>query len=219
MRTVAIVPVKRFERAKQRLAAGVDPDARNELAEAMLADVLAALALVDGLAAVVVVSAEPRVAALAHETEAEAIDDPDEAGQSPAAARGVARALDLGADRALLVPGDCPALDPREVTALLARHAATPGVVVVPDRHGTGTNALLLSPPDAIDPAFGPDSCARHRTLAAEAGAALSVDPVPSLGLDVDTPADLRELVDRGAALGRTAEALGELGSRAVPGR
>ena len=72
----------------------------------------------------------------------------------------------LGADRALLVPGDCPALDPGEVSALLAHTAP---VVIVPDRHGTGTNALLLAPPDAIAPSFGPGSFARHAALAGAA--------------------------------------------------
>ena len=61
----------------------------------------------------------------------------------------------------LLVPGDCPALDPGEVATLLARQGRA-GVVIVPDRHGAGTNALLLSPPDVIEPSFGPGSFARH---------------------------------------------------------
>ena len=63
--------------------------------------------------------------------------------------------------------------------------------MVVPDRHGSGTNALLLAPPRAIRPAFGPGSRARHETLAREAGAACAVDEVPALLLDVDTLEDL----------------------------
>ena len=72
------------------------------------------------------------------------VHDPVEAGQSAAAARGIEAALERGAERVLLVPGDCPALDPGEVSALLALRA---DVVIVPDRHGTGTNSLLLTPP------------------------------------------------------------------------
>jgi 2-phospho-L-lactate guanylyltransferase len=98
----------------------------------------------------------------------------------------VARALELGATRALLVPGDCPLLSGEEVDALLDRHGG-PGVVVVPDRHRTGTNALLLAPPDAIRPAFGPGSFERHLALAPGA----AVDEVPGLLLDVDTQEDL----------------------------
>ena len=63
--------------------------------------------------------------------------------------------------------------------------------MIVPDRHGTGTNGLLLSPPDAFAPSFGPGSLARHEAAAAATGVAYAVDPLPSLVLDVDTPEDL----------------------------
>ncbi len=94
----------------------------------------------------------------------------------------------------LLVPGDCPSLDAGEVTALLAH---TEPVVIVPDRHGQGTNALLLTPPDVMAPAFGEGSFARHAALAAAAGATLRVVDVPSLGLDIDTAEDLAALTPR----------------------
>ena len=117
--------------------------------------------------------------------------DPVEAGQSAAALRGIDVALGRGAERVLLVPGDCPALDPSEVSALLAHDA---GVVIVPDRHGEGTNALLLAPPDVMEPAFGEGSFARHSARARAAGADLQVAEVRSLGLDIDTPDDLAAL-------------------------
>jgi 2-phospho-L-lactate guanylyltransferase len=186
MRTVAILPVKTFGRAKQRLAGGF-PN-RPGLAEAMVADVLDALAQVDGLAEVIVVTAAPVSAPGAH-----VVHDPVEAGQSAAAALGIAAARERGAERVLLVPGDCPALDADEVSALL-RHGE--GVVIVPDRHGQGTNALLLTPPDVMEPAFGEGSFARHAARARAAGAALKVAEVRSRGRAVDPPADL-------AALGR----------------
>ena len=69
-------------------------------------------------------------------------------------------------------------------------------VVIVPDRHGSGTNALMISPPDAFRPSFGPDSLNRHLTLAQEAGLKHSVEEVPSLSHDVDTPDDLGALAD-----------------------
>jgi 2-phospho-L-lactate guanylyltransferase len=127
------------------------------------------------------------------------IDDPDDAGHSAAALLGVEAAMERGATRVVLVPGDCPALDPAELDRLLASapSAAEPGapdVVVVPDRHGEGTNALVLTPPDAIRPAFGPGSRERHERLAAEAGASVRAADVPTLGLDVDTADDLGAL-------------------------
>jgi 2-phospho-L-lactate/phosphoenolpyruvate guanylyltransferase len=160
----------------------------------------------------VVVTAEPVAARAGEEAGATVVHDPDEAGQSAAAARGIDAALVRGAERVLLVPGDCPALDPRELGTLLAR----PGdVVIVPDRHGSGTNALRLTPPTAITPSFGAGSFARHAALARAAGAEVKVCELPSLGLDVDTPDDLaalrRALETRGDAAPRTRAVLGRL--------
>jgi 2-phospho-L-lactate guanylyltransferase len=78
---------------------------------------------------------------------------------------------------------------------LLARPVLPPSALIVPDRHGTGTNALLLTPPGALAPSFGPDSCERHAQLARAAGTHAEVVEVPSLALDVDTPEDLAALV------------------------
>src|SRR5207302_7322924 len=64
-------------------------------------------------------------------------------------------------------------------------------MLIVPDRHGTGTNALLLTPPDALAPSFGPGSCERHARQARAAGVAAEVVEVPSLATDIDTPEDL----------------------------
>jgi 2-phospho-L-lactate guanylyltransferase len=92
----------------------------------------------------------------------------------------------------LLVPGDTPLLNPVELEDLLMRCARDEiALAIVPDRHGTGTNALLITPPGEFDPSFGPGSLQRHVDSAREAGLAHRVDPVPSLALDVDTPDDL----------------------------
>lgn len=198
MRTLAVLPVKAFGLAKQRLGDAVGADDRRSLARAMAGDVLEALGRVEGLESVILVSAQR------FEVEAtpssrrfsparvEVVHDPEEVGQSAAAQRGVRAAVERSAERVLLVPGDCPALDPAEVDALLAAPEA--GVVIVPDRHGAGTNALLIAPPDAVEPAFGPGSFARHAALAHTAGARVRIGRLPSLELDVDTPDDLAAL-------------------------
>jgi 2-phospho-L-lactate guanylyltransferase len=216
MRVAAVLPVKRFGNAKQRLGVALEAGERRELAAAMVADVLAALGAVDAIGAVIVVTAEPAAAEAAVRAGATVVHDPDEHGQSAAASRGIA-ALDAGAERVLLVPGDCPALDPGEVGALLARPARNPGVVIVPDRHGSGTNALLLTPPDAIEPSFGPGSRARHEQLAREAGAECRIAEPPSLALDIDTIDDLAVL--RAALDARTGGAAHTRGLLARLGR
>jgi 2-phospho-L-lactate/phosphoenolpyruvate guanylyltransferase len=192
MRTVAILPVKRFPEAKQRLRNGLDPERREALVQAMFADVLHSLCRAD-LDGIVVVTASAEAGRLALDQGAEVLAD-REAGHNPAAALGIQAALERGAERALLVPGDCPALDPQELDALLHRPVDPPCAIVVPDRHGTGTNALLLTPPNALPPSFGPGSCERHTSLARAAGINAEVVHVPSLALDIDTPEDVASL-------------------------
>jgi 2-phospho-L-lactate/phosphoenolpyruvate guanylyltransferase len=206
MRTLAILPVKSFSRAKQRLSADLQPELRESLVEAMLGDVLDALAAVDALDTVVVTDGE-LPAAIARDRGFEVLAD-HEHGHNAAARAGIVAALARGYDRALLVPGDCPALDTAEVEALLARPVRSPSVLIVPDRHGTGTNALLLTPPDAMGPSFGPGSRARHAELARAAGANTEVVEVPSLALDVDTPEDLAALTAASPRAPRTHELL-----------
>lgn len=199
MRTAAILPVKRFERAKQRLGASVADPLRLELAKAMVGDVLTALRDCSSIDLRIVVTSEESVAAAARYQGAIVVEDSAQDGQSAAVTLGLERALAEGAERALCIPGDCPALDPAELDALLLTEGATatPEVAIVPDRHGTGTNALLLSPPDAIPPSFGPDSCERHVELAHRAGVTCRLERPASLLLDVDTGADLEVLRER----------------------
>jgi 2-phospho-L-lactate guanylyltransferase len=202
MRTAAILPVKRFSLAKQRLGASVAEPLRLQLARAMVADVLAALAETESNEITIVVTREESVAQAASRQGALVVDDIADAGQSAAALLGVQRALAEGIERILCVPGDCPALDPAELEDLLESGGADQErtrreVVIVPDRHGTGTNGLLLSPPDAISPSFGPGSFERHRALALASGLPCRVERPPSLLLDIDTGADLAALRER----------------------
>jgi 2-phospho-L-lactate guanylyltransferase len=198
MRTAAILPVKRFSDAKQRLGASVADPLRRDLARAMVGDVLSALRDCAEIERTIVVTCEESVASAARYLGALVIPDAAEESQSAAVAQGVARAAAEGFERVLCVPGDCPALDPGEVAALLeAPPTGAAEVVIVPDRHSTGTNGLLLTPPDAIPPSFGPGSCERHLRLAREAGVVCRVERVPSLLLDIDTGEDLDVLRER----------------------
>jgi 2-phospho-L-lactate guanylyltransferase len=208
VRTAAILPVKSFARAKQRLGASVADPLRLQLARAMVADVIAALAQTSAIEQTFVVTREPLIAEAALAAGAKLIADEGEEGQSAAAELGVARALAEGFERILCVPGDCPAADPAELGALLDGHGqGGPELVIVPDRHGTGTNGLLIKPPRAIAPSFGPGSCERHRGLAAAAGIDCRIERIPSLLLDIDTGADLAVLRERLAGQGGRAPA------------
>ncbi|MEX2447191.1 MAG: hypothetical protein WD404_00415 [Solirubrobacterales bacterium] len=137
-------------------------------------------------------------------------------GHRAAARAGIAVAMGAGAECVVLLPGDCPLLEPRELDRLLTGVPSS-YVAIVPDRHGSGTNALVLAPPEAIAPAFGEGSCARHVAAARAAGIPFAVEQLPSLALDLDTPADIvalttRVATGRGGSPGRgrrTAKALG----------
>jgi len=195
MRTIAILPIKSFGAAKQRLAGMLGSGARQALVQAMFQDVLASLRHVPELDAIVVVTANPVAERAARGEGVLLLRDEAEAGHCEAALIGIDHAVEAGFDRALLVPGDTPLLDSEELSGMLrSAEGDGTGLLVVPDRHGTGTNALLLNPPTAIAPAFGPGSCERHRQLADAAGVTCRVEAVPSLAMDVDTPEDLAEL-------------------------
>jgi 2-phospho-L-lactate/phosphoenolpyruvate guanylyltransferase len=212
LKATAVLPIKRFDAAKRRLAAGMDDRRRRELAEAMAADVLEAIGEARAVERTIVVSGEPAAQELAAAAGAEVVADPADAGHVEAALAGIARAEAAGAGRVVLLPGDCPLLDPRDLDRLLTGLPER-YVAIVPDRHGTGTNALVLSPPSAIVPAFGEGSRERHVAAARAAGVPFGVEEVASLGLDLDTPADLialtRELEARRGRASRSARALG----------
>lgn len=193
MPTFAILPVKTFSTAKRRLREGIDSRRREALVEAMFTDVLKAMrkTAVDQL---LVVTGSRYAQKIAVDHAAVVLTDA-ETGHNDAAALGINAALDRGADRVLLVPGDCPQIDPAEIDALLAHPVSRPSVLIVPDRHGTGTNGLVITPPTAISPSFGPGSAQRHLELARARGANAEIVPVPSLALDIDTPDDLESLV------------------------
>lgn len=204
--------MKRFSAAKQRLAAGIDDERRLALVAAMLGDVLEAIGEARAIERTIVVTSEPAAAEAARGVGAEVVHDPPEEGHPQAALAGIARAEEQGARCVVLLPGDCPMLDPRELDRLLTGMPES-YVAIVPDRQGTGTNALALAPPGAIRPAFGEGSCARHVAAAREAGVPFSVEELPSLGLDLDTPVDVialtRSLESQRGRAKRTAKVLG----------
>lgn len=196
-RTCVILPVKPFDDAKERLATGLDPGQRRLIAEAMVRDVAAALVKCAEIDEVVVISAEPKINEIVAGLASAVLPDARE-GHSEAAKLGVVWALDHGCTRVVMIPGDCPLLDPEELDGLISRcRDDRIEFAVIPDRMGSGTNALVISPPDAIAPSFGPDSRQRHLALGLAAGRRAAEIEVPTLALDLDSAEDLMELAER----------------------
>jgi 2-phospho-L-lactate guanylyltransferase len=187
--TVAI-PVRALEGAKSRLGAVLDAEERHDLVERLLTRTVSVAFATAGVTEVLVVSPDREVLEIAAASGARGVLQASR-GLNPA----LAEARDVaGGDRLLVVPADLPALTADDLAALLMAgvEAGTPSVVLAPDRHGRGTNALLLDPPDAIDPAFGGGSRAGHAWLASSADIAYAeVTGRPGLALDLDTPDDL----------------------------
>jgi 2-phospho-L-lactate guanylyltransferase len=212
VKATAIVPVKRFSNAKQRLAKALSPQARQDLCREMLGDVLEAIGESGEIERTLVVTREWDLPIV--EVPWTEVPDRRRTTHSKAASLGVERAIADGAECVALLPGDCPLIDPAEMDGALRR--AQPGrVAIIPDRHGSGTNGLILSPPDSIEPAFGPGSRERHEKLARGFGHDVAIERLYSLSLDVDTYEDLtvlRQALDRNPGLApRTAAKLTEL--------
>jgi 2-phospho-L-lactate guanylyltransferase len=200
MTAVAAVPVRDFAAAKQRLASVLTPAERAALARAMTEDVLAALTAVP-LDAVWVVTGDAEVAAVARQFGASEVHEASSLGHTAAVARAQALAAHRGAESFLTVPGDVPAVTADEIEAVLDAAATPPAAVFVPSLSGYGTNAALLRPPDAMTLKFGEPSFANHLAAAARVTHLTPVTlALPGLGLDIDTPDDLRALLERGDA-------------------
>lgn len=195
MRTLAAVPAKDLETAKQRLARVLSPEERRALAQSMLEDVLEAL-VAAGLESVLVVTKDPEVMALARRFRAAILEEAESRGHTEAVALAQRAAVEGGAAWFLTIPGDVPQMTPREIAALLEAAPSAPGAVFVPSRSGFGTNGALLSPPDVMALKFGEPSFANHLTAARRRGLDPVVLPLPGLGLDVDGPEDLRALLE-----------------------
>jgi 2-phospho-L-lactate guanylyltransferase len=190
-RVVAVVPVGTLDGAKSRLGETLDAEERRDLATRLLSRTLEAALATPGIDEVLVVTPDDEVRQLAARAGARPIRQ-----QSQGLNVGLRQARDevlaAGADALLVVPIDLPLISAEALEAVLAPldDSTRPLVVLVPDRHGRGTNALLVAPPDAIEFGFGGDSRRAHAACAADAGARY-VELDGPLSLDVDTPEDL----------------------------
>ncbi|QIB35352.1 2-phospho-L-lactate guanylyltransferase [Ancylobacter pratisalsi] len=193
----AVVPVKSFAAAKQRLAGAFSPRQRHALVRAMMRDVLVALRATRGLDGIVVVTADPEAGLLAREHGAQLIFERDVLGLNTAVAEAAGRLAAQRVGGMLVVPGDVPMATPVEISALVSSHPPGVAVSLVPAHDGQGTNALLVSPPDVMAFSYGPLSCALHVATAEM----LTIEPMvhdpagfPGLALDIDLPADIERL-------------------------
>jgi len=192
-RVWAVVLIKDFRSAKQRLSTALPAEERQVLARRNAQLALAAAGVADDVLAV---CGGVEAAELARLAGVQVLLEAHPSGQNPAARLGLDFARDRGAGAALLLSSDLPLVRPPDITELLAQARAlgSPAVVAAPATGRGGTNALYLSPPDTLELHFGDDSLARFQADAEQRGVAFALFESPALALDLDEPADLAEL-------------------------
>ena len=219
LKTTAIVPVKGLEDANGRLDGTLSQDERYRLAEALFLDLIVKLPRCRCIDEILIVTADQSVARQARWFGHEVLEQTDDEGHSTAAGAGARAAMAAGAERVVMLPVDCPMLDTDELDARIGRSPRT--ALIIPDRHGTGTNGLMLTPPDVFEPVFGADSCARHVSRARASGISFALEEVGSMAIDLDTTEDMSLLRDRllldPQPAPKTAEVLWQLGDRTQP--
>jgi 2-phospho-L-lactate/phosphoenolpyruvate guanylyltransferase len=186
----AIVPVKPLRRGKSRLAGILTEDERADLNRALLKHTLQTLSELREVDEVLVVSRDPQVLTIARNYGARTVREDGQPELNTALKRATVIAQVYATRGVLVLPADLPLISREDALALVERATDPPVVVIAPDRHGKGTNALLISPAGLIEYDFGEDSFQRHCDLVKKAGARLEVVNLPSLGLDLDSPED-----------------------------
>ena len=197
MNLFAVIPVKPFAEGKSRLKNILTNSARHDLNIQMFQHVFNVTSAAIGVANTIVVSADQYTLDMVRERGAHAVFEDVPAGLNGALKLGTGIAVAKGADAVLILPTDLPTLSPEDIRALVDRRIP-PCVVIAPDRANQGTNALLLSPPDAIKFSFGKDSFTAHRKAALDGHIDPAIVKRDGLALDIDTPEDYSKLSEQG---------------------
>ena len=193
----AVVPIKDIGDAKQRLASVLGVEERRNLFLVMVEDVLAALAKVSLLDGVMIVSRDPEAQRLATQYKARLLEESKNQGHTTAVAYAVRVLKQEGVDGMLQIPGDVPLVRAAEIEEVLRAHGPAPSITIVPSRDKMGSNCVLCSPPDVMPLQFGINSFYLHLQSAQKHGLCPQVLTFPGIALDVDTPEDLRLLIQK----------------------
>jgi 2-phospho-L-lactate guanylyltransferase len=187
----AIIPVKPLRRGKSRLAGALSEDERTQLNRTLLEHTLKTLSGIRELEEVLVISRDPQALTIARNHGARTVREDGQPELNTALKRATVIAQVYATRGVLVLPADLPLITREDVLTLIQHADAPPVVVIAPDRHGKGTNALLMSPSGLIEYDFGENSFQRHCDRVRESGARLEIVDLPSLGLDLDVPEDL----------------------------
>ncbi len=194
MKIWAVVPIKPIDAAKSRLSAVLTPPQRADLTLMMLQNTLDVLSGWSALAGTLVVTADPSVWELASHYPVEVFQEPDSPGLNQSLSRANLEIVRMGAEGAMIIPGDLPFIDHTSLLKLIDHASRPPVVVIAPDKNQQGTNAMLVSPVGAIPYCYGPGSFNQHQEVARSAHIPVHPIQVASLAVDIDLPEDLYSL-------------------------
>jgi len=187
----AIIPVKPLRRSKSRLSEVMNENERTQLNFQMLENTIKTIKKVPAIKETLLISKDTSALALARSFGAKTIQEDGDAGLNLALKRAVLIAKAYSAQSIMVLPADIPLLCEDDLLLLINKFTTSPAMVISPDRHMNGTNALLVSPPDLIEFSFGPGSFERHIWQAQKQHATIEVIQLGSTGLDIDDPEDL----------------------------
>lgn len=196
----AIIPVKETRGAKQRLAPVLSAAVRQELALAMLEDVLAAVAGVGGLGGAILVTVDPAAEQLARRYGLTTLAEGAQDGHTGAVNAGARHLVAQGRGTMLTLPGDLPLATTAELVALIAAHGPAPSFTIAPAHDDLGSNAIIMSPPQAVPLRFGENSFFPHLAAARAHGIEPCVMRLPGIAFDIDNPQDLDHFAQLGSA-------------------
>lgn len=202
MKVTALIPVKGFQNAKQRLSALLGSAEREALAEAMFRDVLRQVLQARGLHETVVVTGDDKVAAIAGALGARVLLENAETGETAAVDFARTSLKTAGCEAVLIIPGDMPLVRSADIELVLAQIPAdqlAPFALLVPSHDRLGTNALLLAPPDIIKLRFGYDSFSYHLSQVSAQGLPVRSFDNEHIALDIDNPNDLKRFLAHSA--------------------
>ena len=190
----AVIPVKKINNAKCRLKSVLSPFQRSEFFAMMLEDVLSILKNIPEIENVSLATVCTKALKIAKKYDASILNTHSDEGQTSAITKSATALEQNGVKKMLMLPGDIPLVNENEISKVINVHKSAPTMTIVPARDRKGSNCVALSPPTAMPLSFGPNSYFPHLEMARSLGLKINSIPLSGIGLDIDTPADLKEL-------------------------
>jgi len=193
----AVIPVKQINQAKQRLSTILRPEERKDFFSAMLEDVLRVMVKIDFFKKIILATNCQHAISIANKYGVSHFKTGPDNGLNQAAKESVKHLVENGIRNMFLIPADIPLISEREIDCVLKAHPSSPSLTIIPSKDRLGSNCLLLSPPSIMPLKFGPDSYCFHQEIAQKRGLKVTSMELPGIGLDIDEPKDLYELLKK----------------------